>query len=95
VEALDDEVDDGRLVPRARCGRIAADGGADDGEDARANDGSDAEGGERYGAEGLFEGVLGALGVGDELVDAFGGEELGLGDWAWQGAGLRQGFTGL
>jgi len=64
------------------CG-IAADGRSDDGKDARTDDGADAEGGERDGAESLFEGVLGALRVGDELVDRFGGEDL-----AGQGAVL-------
>ncbi len=73
---VEEEVDDGRALPVGDLGRIAADGGADDGEDARADDDADAEGGEGDGAEGFFEGVLGALGVGDELVDGLGGEDL-------------------
>jgi len=71
-----DEINDGGLVPRAGLRWIAADGRADDGEDAGTDDRADAEGGERDGAERLFEGVLGTLGVGDELVDRFGSEDL-------------------
>jgi hypothetical protein len=70
------EVDDRGLGDTDCCGGVAADGCADDGEDARADDDSDAEGGERDGAEGFLEGVLGTLGVGDELVDGFGCEDL-------------------
>ncbi len=66
----------GDLAQATVCGGVAADGGADDGEDAGADDGADAESGEGDGAEGLLEGMLGALGVGDELVDGLGGEDL-------------------
>jgi hypothetical protein len=57
-------------------GRIAADGRADDGEDARADNGADAQCSEGDGAQSFFEGVLGTLRVGDELVDGLGGEDL-------------------
>jgi hypothetical protein len=76
VEGSPDEIDDGGLGPCGPGGGVAADGGADDGEDAGADDDAYAEGGERDGAEGLFEGVLGTLGVGDEFVDGLGGEDL-------------------
>ena len=76
MQQADDEIDDGGFGPGDALRWVAADGGADDGEDARTDDGADAEGGERDGAEGLFERVLGALGVGDELVDGFCGEDL-------------------
>jgi hypothetical protein len=91
VKALDDEVDDGGLIPGAGGCRVAADGGADDGEDARADDGSDTERGERDGTEGLFKRVLRGFGVGDQLVDRFGGEDL-----AGQGCGPRRvGWCGV
>ena len=64
------------MIYRAGLRGIAADGCADDGEDAGTDDRADAEGGERDGAERLFEGVLGTLGVGDELVDGLGSEDL-------------------
>ena len=76
VEPADDEVDDGGLGPGGERGGVAADGSADDGEDSRADDSPDAERGERDRAEGLAEGVLGPLRLGDELVDGFGGEDL-------------------
>ena len=76
VEQSPDEVDDRGLGDADRGGGVAADGGADDGEDARTDDDADAEGGKGDGAEGFFEGVLGSLGVGDELVDALGSEDL-------------------
>jgi len=76
VHHADDEVDDGRLVPGAAGGGVAADGRADDGEDARADDGADAEGGERDGAKRFAQGVLGAFGVRNELVDGLGSEDL-------------------
>jgi hypothetical protein len=76
VEQSPDEVDDRGLGDADRGGGVAADGGADDGEDARADDNANSEGGERNRAEGFFEGVLGTLGVGDELVDALSSEDL-------------------
>jgi len=76
VEGAEDEVDDGGFGPGDGLGGVAADGCADDGEDARTDDGADAEGGEGDRAEGFFKGVLGTLGVGDELVDGLGGEDL-------------------
>jgi hypothetical protein len=76
VERSPDEVDDRGLGPGGLGGRVAADGCADDGEDAGADDDAYAESGERDGAEGLFEGVLGTLGVGDKFVDGLGGEDL-------------------
>ncbi len=87
---VQDEVDDRRALPIGELGRVAADGRADNGEDARADDNADAESGERDGAEGLFEGVLGQLGVGDELVDGLGSEDLAgqrrvLIDWGFTG----------
>jgi hypothetical protein len=85
MQQAQDEVDDGGLVPRARLCGIAADGCADNGEDAGTDDRADAEGGERDGAERFFEGVLGTLRVGDELVDRFGSEDL-----AWQGRSPRR-----
>jgi len=66
----------GRVEEGGGVELFAGDGGADDGEDARADDGADAEGGEGDGAEGFLEGVLGALGGVDELVDGLGGEDL-------------------
>jgi len=76
VQPADDEVDDRGFRPGGeRCG-VAADGGADDGEDARTDDDADAERGERDGAEGFAEGVRGPLGFRDQLVDGFGGEDL-------------------
>jgi hypothetical protein len=87
VQRSPDEVDDGGLRPGGLGGRVAADGRADDREDARANDDADAKRGERDRAERLLERVLGSLGVGDELVDAFGGEDLaGQGDSSTQDA---------
>jgi hypothetical protein len=76
VEGAEYKVDDGGLGPGDGFGGVAADGGSDDGKDAGADDGADAESGEGDGAEGLFEGVFGALGVGDELVDGLGSEDL-------------------
>jgi len=76
MEQAPDEVDDWGLGDTDRCGGIAADGGADYGEDARADDDADAEGGERNRPKGFFEGVFGTLGVGDELVDALSSEDL-------------------
>jgi hypothetical protein len=76
VESAEDEIDDGGLGPGDGLGGIAANGGADDGEDAGAYDGADAEGGQGDGAESFFEGMLGTLRVGDELVDGLGGEDL-------------------
>ena len=70
------QVQNGRALPVCQLGGIAADGGPDDREDAGTDDRADAEGGERDGAEGFLELMLGALGVGDELVDGFGGEDL-------------------
>jgi hypothetical protein len=91
VESSPDEVDDGGLGPGGLGGGVSADGCADDGEDAGADDDAYAEGGERDGAEGLFEGVPGTLGVGDEFVDGLGGEDL-----AGQGEVLvERKFTGL
>ena len=76
VESAEDEIDDGGLGPGDGLGGIAADGGADHGEDAGAYDGADAEGGQGDGAESFFEGMLGTLRVGDELVDGLGSEDL-------------------
>ena len=76
VEGAEDEIDDGRFCPGDGLGGVSSDGRADDREDARADDGADAEGGERDGAEGFFQGVLGTLGVGDELVDGLCSENL-------------------
>ena len=76
VEGAEDEIDDGGLGPGDGLGGIAADGRADDGEDARPDDGTDAERGQGDGAEGFLERVLWKLGVGDELVDGLGGEDL-------------------
>jgi len=73
---MEDEIDDRRTLPVGDLGGVAADGGADDGEDSRADDDADTEGGEGDGAEGFFERVLGKLGVGDELVDGLGSEDL-------------------
>jgi hypothetical protein len=73
---VEEKIDDGRFLPVGDLGRVAADGGADYRENSRPDDDTDAEGGERDGAERFFEGVLGALGVGDELVDGLGGEDL-------------------
>jgi hypothetical protein len=75
MKDADKEVEDRGLGKLVRGG-ATADGRADDGEDTRADDRSDAQRGERERAEGLFERVLGALGVGDQLVDGFGGEDL-------------------
>ena len=72
----DDEVDDRRVLPVGELGRIAADRGADDGEDARADDHADAERGQRDRPERLLQRVLRQLRVGDQLVDGFGGEDL-------------------
>jgi hypothetical protein len=58
---VQEEVDYRGVGPLGEGCGVAADGGADDGEDARADDGSDAEGGEGDGAEGLLEGVFGPL----------------------------------
>jgi hypothetical protein len=55
---------------------LAGDGSADDGEDARADDCADAERGKRPWSEGLFERVAGILGLVDQLVDRFAGEQL-------------------
>ena len=76
VESAEDEIDDGGLGPGDGLGGIAADGRADDGEDAGTDDGTDAERGQGDGAEGFLERVLWKLGVGDELVDGLGGEDL-------------------
>jgi hypothetical protein len=76
VECSEDEIDDGGLGPGDGLGGISADGGADDGEDAGTDDGADAQGGERDRAERFFEGMLGTLRVGDELVDGLGSEDL-------------------
>ena len=76
VESSEDEIDDGGLGPGDGFGGIAADGGADDGEDPGTDDSANAEGSERDGAEGLAERVLRKLGVGDELVDGLGSEDL-------------------
>jgi len=87
---VQDEVDDRRALPVGDLGRVASNGRADDGEDARADDDPDAECGERDRAERLFEAVLGDLGVGDELVDRFSSEKLGfrIEDLAGQGSFL-------
>jgi hypothetical protein len=61
VEPAEDEVDDGGVRPLGEGGGVAADGGSDDGEDARADDAADTEGGEGDWAEGFLEGVLGPL----------------------------------
>jgi hypothetical protein len=76
MQQSEEKVDHGRLVERTDGRRVAADGRADDGEDARADDGADAQRGERDRAESLFERVLRGFGVGDQLVDRFGGEDL-------------------
>ena len=64
VQPADEEVDDGRVDPVGELGGIAADGGADDREDARPDDDADAERGERDRAERLVQGLLGQLRVG-------------------------------
>ncbi len=92
------EIDDGGLGPGDGLGRVAADGGADDGKDARADDRADAERGERDGAEGLSEGVFGPLGLGDELVDGLGGEDLSgqfRGSCSCAGSGSKDKDKGL
>jgi hypothetical protein len=61
MEEAEHEVDDGRVRPFGQRGGVAADGDADDGEDARADDGTDAEGGERDWAERLAQGAIGPL----------------------------------
>jgi hypothetical protein len=76
VKEAEEEVDDRRLRPSGEGRGVAADGGADDGEDARSNDDADAQRGERDRAEVLLERVLGPLRFGDEFVDGFGGEDL-------------------
>jgi hypothetical protein len=76
VQQAEDEVDDGRVGPFLQLGWVAADGDADDGEDARADDCADAEGGERDRAERLAQRAIGPLGIGDQLVDRLGGEDL-------------------
>jgi hypothetical protein len=76
VQQAEDEVDDGRICPLGQCGRIAANGDPNDGEDARADDCADAEGGERDRAERLTQGAIGPLRFGDQLVDRLGGEDL-------------------
>ena len=76
VESAEDEIDDGGLGPGDGLRRVAADGRADDGEDAGTDDGADAEGGQGDWAESFFEGMLGTLRVGDELVDGLGSENL-------------------
>jgi hypothetical protein len=86
---VEEEVDDGRALPIGDLGWVAADGGADDGEDARPDDDADAESGQRNRAEGLLERVFGALGVGDELVDGLRREDLaGQGGVLVRGCGL-------
>jgi len=42
MTVMQNEVDDGGFRPRGRDRRVAADGGADDGEDARTDDRPDA-----------------------------------------------------
>ena len=73
---VQNEIDDRRALPVRELGGIAADGRSDDREDARADDDADTEGGKRDGAEGLLKSVLRALGVGDELIDGLGSEDL-------------------
>ena len=76
MQQAEDEVDDGRVGPLGQRGGIAADGDADDGEDARADDGADAERGERDRAERFAQGAVWPLRIGDQLVDGLGGEDL-------------------
>jgi hypothetical protein len=78
---MDEVVEDGGVEDGGSLEFFAGDSGADDGEDSGADDGADAERGERDGAESFLEGVAGPLGVRDEAVDIFAGEELaGQGD---------------
>jgi hypothetical protein len=79
VQPANDKVDDRRVRPVGELRGIAADGDADDGEDARADDGADAECGERNGPEGLAQRVLGQLRFADQLVDRLRSEKLGFG----------------
>ncbi|MGA7155233.1 MAG: hypothetical protein WBY53_00200 [Acidobacteriaceae bacterium] len=76
VEHTEDEVDYGRFFPVGEGGWVAADGGADDGEDARADDGADSESGEGDGAKGFLERCLGCFGLEDELVDGLCSKDL-------------------
>jgi hypothetical protein len=62
VQEAEDEIDDGRVCPL--------------GEDSRADDGPDAQGGERDRAERFAQRTIGPLGIGDQLVDGLGGEDL-------------------
>jgi hypothetical protein len=76
VQQAEDEIDDGRVCPLGQRGGVAADGDADDGEDSRADDRADTEGGERDRAERFAQRTVGPLGIGDQLVDGLGGEDL-------------------
>ncbi len=61
MDPAEDEVENGGVRPGGEGGGVAANGCANDGEDAGADDGADAEGGERDRTEGLFERVFGTL----------------------------------
>jgi len=89
MQQADDDVDDGGFGELVGGGR-AADGCADDGEDAGADDGANAERGERERAERFLEDCVGVLRVGDELVDRLGGEDLAGLAGGRQGAVPRQ-----
>jgi hypothetical protein len=73
---MQDEVDNWRALPVGQLFRIASDGCADDGKNAAANDCTDAQRRKRDGAECLFKRGFWALGLVDEFVDGFGGENL-------------------
>jgi hypothetical protein len=61
VQQAEDEIDNGRVRPLGQRGGVAANGDADDGEDARADDGADTEGGDRYRAERFAQCAIGPL----------------------------------
>jgi hypothetical protein len=73
---MQDEVDDGRALPIGQLFRVATNGRADDGKNAAADDCTDAQRRERDGAECLFKRGFRTLGLVDELVDGFSGENL-------------------
>jgi hypothetical protein len=76
VEQAEEEVDDRRLRPGGLLRGIAADGGADDGEDARSDDDADAQRRERDRSKRLLQRVLRQLRFADQLVDGFRGKDL-------------------
>jgi hypothetical protein len=73
---MQDEINDGGTLPVGQLFRVAADGSADDGEDAAANYRANAQRSERDRPQRFFQRCFRTLRFVDEFIDGLRGKDL-------------------